>query len=102
MATQSIAKWLPKFSAAVHETNLALDSIPASRGTTKHDIKNQLTALTAEGFLGSTQWMWLKEYPRYFQGIARRIEKITSMPAEKARELAVDVDHFWNKYADLK
>ena len=102
VATQSVAKWLPKFSAAVHETNLAMSNIPASRGTTKHDIKNQLNALTTEGFLGATQWMWLKEYPRYFQGIARRIEKITSMPAEKDRELADEVDHFWSKYTELK
>ena len=102
IATQSIAKWLPKLSAAAHETDLALSNIPASRGTTKHDIKSQLAALTIDGFLGSTQWMWLKEYPRYFQGVTRRIEKITSMPAEQDRELANEVDHFLSKYAELK
>jgi len=102
VATQSIAKWLPKFSAAAHETDLALSNIPASRGTTKHDIKTQLAALTTDGFLGSTQWMWLKEYPRYFQGIARRIEKITTTPAEKDRELAYEIEHFWKKYVELK
>ena len=46
--------------------------------------------------------MWLKEYPRYFQGVTRRIEKITSMPAEQDRELANEVDHFLSKYAELK
>ena len=102
VATQSIAKWLPKFSTAAHETGLAMGNIPAARGTTKHDITNQLSALTLDGFLGSTQWMWLKEYPRYLQGIARRIEKITSMPADQDRQLADEIEHFWNKYAELK
>ena len=102
MATQSVAKWLPKFSAAAHATDLALSNIPGSRGTTKHDIKTQLSALTAEGFMGSTAWMWLKEYPRYFDGIAHRIGKITTLPAEKDRELANEVDFFWNKYTELK
>ncbi len=102
MATQSVAKWLPKFSAAAHATDLALSNIPASRGTTKHDIQNQLSALTTEGFLGTTAWMWLGEYPRYFEGIARRIEKITSMPADQDRGLADEVEHFWNRYSELK
>ena len=102
IATQSVAKWLPKFSAAAHATDLALGKIPASRGTTKHDIKSQLSALTAEGFLGSTAWMWLKEYPRYFEGVARRIEKITSLAAEKDRELSDEIEFFWTKYQELQ
>ncbi|QEG20806.1 ATP-dependent RNA helicase HrpB [Mariniblastus fucicola] len=102
IATQAVAKWLPKFSAAAHATDLALGNIPASRGTTKHDIKNQLSSLTTESFLGTTAWMWLKEYPRYFEGIARRIEKITSFPAEKDRELADEIEHFWTRYIELK
>ena len=102
IATQDVAKWLPKLSEAAHQTDLALSNIPGSRGTTKHDIKNQIAALTATAFLSSTQWMWLKEYPRYFQGIARRIEKLKTMTPEQDREFADELHSFWSKYAELK
>jgi ATP-dependent helicase HrpA len=101
IATQDIAKWLPKLSQAAHQTDLALSNIPASRGTTKHDIKQQIAALTQAGFLASTQWMWLKEYPRYFQGITRRIEKITTMTPEQDRAFADELEFFWSKHTEL-
>ena len=102
IATQGVAKWLPKFSAAAHEADLAISKIPASRGTTKHDIKLQIAALAEDGFLRSTPWSWLKEYPRYLIGVSRRIEKLTSMPAEKDREFANEIDLHWSKYVESK
>ena len=102
VATQDVAKWLPKLSESVHQSDLAVGNIPDSRGTTKHDIKMQISALTGEGFFASTPWMWLKEYPRYFQGVARRIEKLTTIPPEKDREFADEIDFFWSKYCELK
>ena len=101
-ATQDVAKWLPKLAEASHQTDLAINNIPASRGTTKHDIKSQIAALTSEGFLGSTKWIWLKEYPRYLQGISRRIEKLTTVSPEKDREFADEVDFHWSKYVELQ
>lgn len=102
IATQDVAKWLPKLSQAAHQTDLALGNIPDSRGTTKHDIKKQIASLTGPGFLASTQWMWLKEYPRYFQGIARRIEKLTTVTPEKDREFSDELDFHWTRYVELK
>ena len=102
IATQSIAKWLPKFSSAAHEADLAIGKIPAARGTTKHDVKTQIAALAEEGFLRSTPWMWLKEYPRYLEGISRRIEKLTTVTPEKDREFSDELDFHWSKYLETK
>jgi len=101
-ATQDVAKWLPKLAAAAHETDLAISNLPATRGTTKHDINQQIAALNQEGFLASTQWIWLKEYPRYLQGISRRVEKLSTVPAEKDREFADEIGFHWSKYAELQ
>ena len=102
VATQDVARWLPKLSEAVHQSDLALGNVPDSRGTTKHDIKTQIAALTGAGFLATTPWMWLKEYPRYFQGVARRIEKLTTVPPEKDREFADEIDFFWSRHCELR
>ncbi len=101
VATQDVAKWLPRLSASIHATDLAIGKIPGSRGTTKHDIKQQIEALTVEGFLGRAPWYWLKEYPRYFEGIQRRIEKLQTVTPEKDREFADEVNVFWNRYQEL-
>jgi ATP-dependent helicase HrpA len=102
VATQDVAKWLPKFAAAAQSADLALGTIPNSRGSMKGDIKQQIASLTSEGFLGETAWAWLKEYPRYFEAISHRIGKISTVPMEKDRELNAELDFQWNRYVELK
>ncbi len=101
MATQDVAKWLSRLSASMHKAGLAMGDIPGSRGTTKHDIKQQISALTDEGFLGAVPWNWLKEYPRYFDAVVHRIEKTKTLPTEKERELSDQVVVFWQRYEEI-
>ncbi len=101
IATQEVAKWLPKFSAAVHETHLKLEGMSQKFGTAKGDIRAQISALKTEGFMAKTPWMWLKQYPRFFEAISYRIEKISSTPAEKDRAMMDSVNGYWAKYVEL-
>jgi ATP-dependent helicase HrpA len=40
------------------------------------DIDRQLAGLFQPGFIASTPWLWLQQYPRYLQAITQRIEKL--------------------------
>lgn len=42
------------------------------------DMQAQVAELTAPGFLTATQWGWLQQYPRYFEAVCRRINKLGS------------------------
>ena len=101
IASQDIAKWLPKFANAVHEVQLKLEDIPNRFGTAKGDIKSQIAELKSEGFLALTPWQWLKQYPRYFEAISYRISKLDSTPTDKERSMADDVNAYWQQYVEM-
>jgi ATP-dependent helicase HrpA len=102
IATQDIAKWLPRFAKSVQATFLAIENVPANRGTTKGDIKLQIANLTREGYLSKTSWIWLKEYPRFFDAIAKRIDKLSTMTPEKDRSFSDEVGRFWQQYEQMR
>lgn len=99
MATQDVAKLLPKLFTAYHEARLALES---SRGDQfKHalpDIRQQLNWLLGEKFLVHTPWRWLTEFPRYLQAISYRLERLSSGSLGKDIEHTYEVAQFWQQY----
>jgi len=102
IAAQEVSKWLPRFAASVHQAYLQMESIPANRSPVKGDIKAQITSLTLEGFLATTSWEWLKEYPRFFEAIAFRIEKLSSTPVDVDQMKTVELEHYWDQYHEVK
>ena len=102
MAAQEVSKWLPRFAASVHQAYLQMESIPANRSPVKGDIKAQITSLTLEHFLATTSWEWLKEYPRFFEAIAFRIEKLASTPVDVDQMKTLELEHYWNQYHEVK
>ena len=102
IATQEVAKWLPKFSTAVHEAYLQIEGVPQKFGSAKGDIRAQISGLKTEGFMAKTPWMWLQQYPRFFQVIGYRIEKLSSTPVEKDRAMTDSLNGYWEKYSELK
>lgn len=98
VATQDVAKWLPKFANAVHQNALAMSDMPGKYGTAKGDLKNQIAELKTAGFLAQTPWRWLQHYPRYFEAMRYRIEKLSSTPAEKDRAHADQINDYWQQY----
>ncbi len=102
VAAQEVAKWLPRFSASIHQTYLQLENIPANRSPTKGDIKAQIASLTLDNFLATTPWTWLKEYPRFFEAIVFRIEKLSSTPINVDKVKTAELDHYWDQYHEVK
>jgi len=102
MASQAVAKWLPRFAAAVHLAYLQMENIPSKRSPVKGDIKAQIVSLTLDGFLATTSWEWLKEYPRFFEAIAFRIEKLASTAVDVDHAKTAELDHYWDKYHEIK
>jgi ATP-dependent helicase HrpA len=49
------------------------------------DIRNQLKALLPPGFIASTPWVRMKEFPRYLKAIALRLDKFSINPAKDAQ-----------------
>ncbi|MFK7766546.1 MAG: ATP-dependent RNA helicase HrpA [Mariniblastus sp.] len=102
IATQDVAKWLPKFASAAHDTFLSLEKMPSKYGTAKGDIRAQLTELKTENFLSQTPWQWLQHYPRYFEAMTYRIGKLDSTPADKERSLSDQVAVYWQQLVGLQ
>jgi ATP-dependent helicase HrpA len=101
-ATQELAAWLPKLSAAAQHVHLALTSLPNSCPTIRDDLTQQLAQLFTPRFMQETPWNWLTQFPRYLDGVRHRIEKAKSIDMAKERELMSCVTKYWNSYIQLQ
>ena len=100
IATQSVAKWLPKWSEKVHVAFLRLEEMPSKFSSAKGDIRSQIKELANEHFLSTTPWMWLENYPRYFNAIAARIDKLPSTNPQLEKESREELAMWWQKFVD--
>ncbi|QGJ70668.1 ATP-dependent RNA helicase HrpA [Planctomycetales bacterium 10988] len=78
LATQEILKLVRPLFTEYHQARLAFEeaqSVDRFKEVTA-DIQEQLQALTAGNFLLETPWRWLQQYSRYFEAIAKRVEKL--------------------------
>ena len=61
------------------------------------DCREQLARLTEAGFLTTTAWDWLQQFPRYFQGIAVRLKKIAAAGQVRDQRAMTDIEPRWRK-----
>ena len=61
------------------------------------DCREQLARLTEAGFLTTTKWDWLQQFPRYFQGIALRIKKLIAAGQARDQRAMTDIEPRWRK-----
>ncbi len=61
------------------------------------DCREQLAWLTEAGFLTTTPWDWLQQYPRYFHGIALRLQKLTAGGQARDQRAMLDIEPRWRK-----
>jgi ATP-dependent helicase HrpA len=64
------------------------------------DIESQIAGLLRPDFLESTPSAWLEELPRYFKGIARRVERLRGN-VQRDAELARKAHPFKQALGDL-
>jgi ATP-dependent helicase HrpA len=102
IASQEIARWLPKFASEVQQVELSLEDLPARFGSAKGDIRQQIDGLKTAGFLATTPWQWLQHYPRYFAAMGYRLSKLSSTPADKDQESRSMVAEFWQRYEQMR
>jgi ATP-dependent helicase HrpA len=100
VATQDVAKWLPKFTASLHQVLLRIDELPTRFAVSKHDMQFQFDQLFADGFMTNTPWQWLQQFPRYLDGVLYRIEKLTETDQAKETRHIELVNRFWQQYTE--
>jgi ATP-dependent helicase HrpA len=74
-------------------------ALPKAVAATAADIRSQLSWLMPAGYLLSTPWERLKEFPRYLQAIEQRLEKHGQNPRRDA-ELTAQVVALESRYRD--
>ncbi len=97
-ATQEIAIWLESLSKAFFGVRKERESPITSQATAMTDIEHQLQWLAPESFMRTVPWHWLKHYPRFFSGIAHRIDKLRSGSAGRDAENQREIQSLWNRW----
>jgi len=92
-AVQDVIKSIGPLFAAYTEARRAIEGcrLPFAQ-TAVADCREQLSRLTEAGFLTTTSWDWLQQFPRYFQGIALRIKKLTAAGQARDQRAATDIE----------
>ena len=101
VATQDVAKLLPRLFETHQESRLAIEQ--NSNQNSLHaveDIQEQLQHLFADGFLVSTPWRWLQEIPRYCKAIVYRLDKLNAGSLARDREATSELNRFWQCYTE--
>jgi len=99
IAAQEIAPWLLPFANAYQAARSEWESLKGPRaGAVLADVRQQVQWLTPASFLSITPWQWLKHYPRYFQGIAYRLEKLRSGSAGRDDESMRLLRDLWSRW----
>jgi ATP-dependent helicase HrpA len=101
VATQELAAWLPKLAEQVHQVRLLLEQPPAPWRTVFEQLREQTMHLTKPDFLSETPWIWLAEYPRYFQAMRCRIDRLKNGGVPKDQALAQPIVVAWRSYLEL-
>jgi ATP-dependent helicase HrpA len=66
------------------------------------DVREQLGALTPNDFLISTPYQWLRHYPRYFQAILLRLQKMSGPGMTRDARNMGEITPLWRGYHELE
>ena len=99
VAVQEIAQLIKPMLEHYHAIRRALEekSLPAHQYAV-NDLREQLSYLVEEGFLANTPWPWLWQYPRYFQAMKIRLEKLTAGGLVRDRQSHALIKPLWERY----
>ena len=102
-AAQEIAPVLPKIFENFQQCRLAIENAKSNQFSHAiSDIKKQIKSLTEPGFLTHHSWRWIAEYPRYFNAILARLDKLPQRGGRADSDLAREVNEFEKMYAEQK
>ncbi len=98
-AVQEVSALLPPLLAAYQRALSRVEALSAHAASdAAQDMTSQLQQLTAAGFLTRTPWNWLQQYPRYFDAMCRRIQKLADGGSAKDRQHLAVIAPRWRAY----
>jgi len=101
LAVQDVARLADALLEAYHRAQVALEEATSPRWQhAVEDVRTQTEHLTPEGFLTRTPWAWLQHYPRYFQAIEIRFEKLSGGGAVRDRQHYDQIAPLWRAYIE--
>jgi len=89
-SADELARLLEQIYELFFQLNRTLNAMQKSEfAYAIRDIREQLAELLFVGFVATTPWHWLKQYPRFLKAIEQRIQK---MPAQIQKDKADTID----------
>lgn len=91
-AVQEVAALAGALFKEFHQALLAVEKAAAARWEyATLDARRQIDLLVGREFLTATPWLWLKHFPRYFQAIQLRFDKLRGGAAERDRRACGEI-----------
>ena len=99
VVVQDVVKLVPPLMENWHRARVALEDLQASSWQeARGNMQWQMYHLTRPGFFTSTHWNWLHQYPRYFQAIQARAEKLRTGGLEKDQQCMAQIQPHEQRY----
>jgi ATP-dependent helicase HrpA len=100
LAIQEVVDVIAPLLETYHQAKLAIERNKPHAAAM--EAEEHLNRLTLPGFLTATDWNYLREYPRYFQAVPMRLEKMRSGGEAADQQGVAELDRFWKKYLQRK
>lgn len=98
-AADEVAELVRQILERYHALDLALSAdFPPLWNDSIRDMRDQLTHLVYRGFLVRTPFAWLRQLPRYLQGLHARLTKLTNAGLTRDLHGLAEVRPIWEQY----
>ena len=99
-ATQDVTKLIIPLLETYHQAKLTIEHNKPHPSA--WEAEEHLQCLTSPGFLTATDWNYLREYPRYFQAVPMRFDKLRSGGESADRQGTDELKNYWQKYLERR
>ena len=100
VATQDVTKVIIPLLETYHQAKLTIERNKPH--TAAWEAEEHLQCLTLPDFLTTTNWNYLREYPRYFRAVPMRFEKLHSGGEVADRQGAEELKKYWQRYLERR
>lgn len=97
-AAAEVGRWLPKLASANHKVRGLLEKSPSTYQSSVQAIQIQLKALFQDAMVYHWPWCYVREYPRYLEAIAVRLDRLKTVGVSKDLEIDRSVQGYWDEY----
>jgi len=104
LAVQEVLKVIRPLFETHHQARLAQEKHKAAKWEyALIDIRSQMKELTPDPqFMTTTPWRWLQHFPRYFRGVASRLEKIKGGGLPRDQQSHEELAPLWRGFLERR